>query len=124
MLPAMGPRAVIAVAVLSALLDTGVAAPAPEITPPPALVLRNGEIIVQRDDIGSYLGSVFSGLGSDVSSYVASGVAQFGQDLPTGSAVMSKLSITDSDLEATPTQVLNLPPYGNWTGKDDGAGGK
>jgi hypothetical protein len=116
----MASRAVLFATLLVAVADNSLAAPVvpdPMITPPPALVLRNGDVIVERDDIGSYLGSVFSGLGTDVSSFVASGVAQFGQDLPTGSDVLSKLSISDSDLAATPTQVLNLPPYGNWTDK-------
>lgn len=84
------------------------------ITPPPTLLLRDPRV-QERDAIGSYINSVISGLGSDVSSYVISGVPQFFQDFPTGTAVESSLGITDSDLAATPTQVLNLPPYGNWT---------
>ncbi|KAI1762539.1 hypothetical protein GGR53DRAFT_413840 [Hypoxylon sp. FL1150] len=99
---------------LPLLARTAIALPShPMITPPPDLKNR---VVETRDlDPGSYINSVLDGLGSDVSSYVASGVAQFFQDFPTGSAVESSLGISDSDLAATPTQVLNLPAYGNWT---------
>ena len=43
------------------------------------------------------------------------GVPNFFQDFPSGSAVQSSLGINDTDLAALPTQVLNLPPYANWT---------
>lgn len=83
------------------------------ITPAPDL---NNRAVVARDlDPGSYINSIIGGLGSDVSSYIASGVPQFFQDFPSGEAVESSLGISDSDLAATPTQVLNLPAYGNWT---------
>lgn len=89
-----------------------VAVPAPEpvphpmITPAPAL---------QRDlqgrslDPASYVESLVSGLGSTVSSYVASGIPQYFQDFPVGDSVESSLGINDDDLKATPTQVLNIP---------------
>lgn len=91
-----------------------IAAPAvhPMITPAPVFKPRS---LDRRDDIGDYLGSVFSSLGSDVSSFVASGVPQFFNDLPTGTAVESSLGISSSDLAASPTQALNVPPYANWT---------
>jgi hypothetical protein len=57
------------------------------------------------EGLGSYLSSI---LGT-YPSYVASGVPNFFQDFPTGSAVESSLGISDSDLAATPTQVLNIP---------------
>jgi hypothetical protein len=89
-----------------------VAAPAPEpasnpmITPAPTLPPD-----YQRRDlnVGSYIDSLISNVGSDVSSYVASGVPQFFQDFPVGSDVESSLGIDDDDLKPTPTQVLNLP---------------
>lgn len=84
----------------------------PMITPAPVLKPRQLE---RRVDLTSYLGSVFSSLGSDVSSFVASGVPQFFNDLPTGTAVQSSLGISSSDLAASPTQALNVPPYANWT---------
>lgn len=84
----------------------------PMITPAP-LVSR--QELQRRIDLTSYLGGVFSSLGSDVSSFVASGVPQFFNDLPTGTAVMSSLGIQTSDLAASPTLALNVPPYANWT---------
>lgn len=60
-------------------------------------------------DLTSGLGSVFSALGSDIPGYVASGVPNFFAGFPTGSQVLSSLSLTDSDLTAVPTQVLNIP---------------
>ncbi|KAI1340007.1 hypothetical protein F5Y15DRAFT_61151 [Xylariaceae sp. FL0016] len=88
----------------------------PMITPAPSLHDRD-LALAERDlpDVGSFVGGVLSSLGSDVSSYVASGVPQFFQDFPSGTAVESSLGISDSDLDATPTQVLNLPAYANWT---------
>ncbi|OTA96331.1 hypothetical protein M434DRAFT_392989 [Hypoxylon sp. CO27-5] len=86
--------------------------PHPMITPAPDLKNR----VIERDfDPGSYINSVISHLGSDVSSYVASGVPQFFQDFPSGQAVESSLGINDTALAATPTQVLNIPAYANWT---------
>jgi hypothetical protein len=42
-------------------------------------------------------------------SYIASGVPNFFQDFPTGTAVQSSLGIADNELAATPTPVLNIP---------------
>lgn len=60
-------------------------------------------------DLTSGLGSVLSALGSDVPGFVVSGVPNFFQNFPTGTDVLSSLSLTDSDLAAVPTQVLNIP---------------
>ena len=90
------------------LLPGAIAIPAhPMITPPPSLGSLEGRDVL--DSAASYLDGVFSSLGSGVSSFIASGVPQFFVNLPTGSDVLSTLSISDSDLAATPTQVLNLP---------------
>jgi hypothetical protein len=59
--------------------------------------------------------SVLSNLGSDIPSYVASGVPNFFQDFPTGDKVQSSLGIDDEQRAALPTQVLNIDPYANWT---------
>ncbi|KAH7040659.1 uncharacterized protein B0I36DRAFT_344364 [Microdochium trichocladiopsis] len=85
------------------------------ITAPPDL--KDRAVLDRRLNLdpGSFIGSVLSGLGSDVSSFVASGVPQYFQNLPVGDDVKSKLGISDQDLEAIPTQVLNLPSYANWT---------
>jgi len=94
-----------------------VVAPAPVITP--AVIQFDSTRSYQRRNIlsaiESDLGSVLTALGSDIPSYVISGVPNFFQGFPTGSQVQSSLGISDSDLAATPTQVLNMPPYANWT---------
>ncbi|KAF2876605.1 hypothetical protein BDV95DRAFT_483738 [Massariosphaeria phaeospora] len=64
------------------------------------------------DGVLNSLGSV---LGTDVPAYVTEGIPQFFQDLPTGDQVLSRLDINDGDLDAKPTEVLNIPPYANWT---------
>jgi hypothetical protein len=121
--------------VLLALLPVALAAPAPApapialvnphyplITPPPSLTDRNPSRVKERDVLSSAKSLVsdatsdIAGLGTYLSSvigtypsYIASGVPNFFQDFPTGSAVESSLGISDSDLAATPTQVLNVP---------------
>ncbi|TLD31268.1 hypothetical protein PspLS_02165 [Pyricularia sp. CBS 133598] len=99
-----------------------VAAPhAPEITPAPALKqppTRTLEIQRRADIWGAFesgVNSIFSGLGTSIPSYVASGVPNFFQDFPTGDKVKSSLGIDDNQIRALPTQVLNVPPYGNWS---------
>jgi hypothetical protein len=81
----------------------------PAVTAAP-LVVRNPDLI---DDFGSTINSVVSGIRSDVSSIytVISGVSipGFLDNLPTGDDVKSQLGISNSDLDAKPTQVLNLP---------------
>ncbi|KAF2134352.1 hypothetical protein P153DRAFT_362121 [Dothidotthia symphoricarpi CBS 119687] len=54
-------------------------------------------------------------LGSDLPSYFTDGIQEWQESLPTGTQVLSKLGIKDSDLDAIPTSVLNVPPYANWT---------
>lgn len=74
----------------------------------------------KRDIVSSVEGdvnSLLSGLGSGIPSFFASGVVPWFQGLPTGSAVQSSLGLPDSSLSALPTQVLNVPPYANWTDK-------
>lgn len=66
-------------------------------------------------DLDSYVNSIFSELGTAIPSYVSNGLLPGLQNLPTGSAVQSSLGVSSSDLAATPTQVLNIPGYGNWT---------
>jgi hypothetical protein len=66
-------------------------------------------------EIDSYVNTIFSELGSAIPSYVSNGLLPGLQNLPTGSAVESSLGISSSELAASPTQVLNIPGYGNWT---------
>ncbi|OAP58475.1 hypothetical protein AYL99_07565 [Fonsecaea erecta] len=68
-----------------------------------------------ESDVDSYVNSIFSQLGTAIPSYVSNGLLPNLQNLPTGSAVMSSVGVSSSDLVATPTQVLNIPGYGNWT---------
>jgi len=90
----------------------------PLITPSPAEIRPSQTWKHRRDivsDIESDINSVLSGLGSDIPSYVASGIPNFFQGFPTGSGVESSLGIDSSSLAAVPTQVLNIDPYANWT---------
>jgi hypothetical protein len=66
-------------------------------------------------DVKSDIGSILGGLGSDLPSWVASGIPNFFQGFPTGDAVVSSLGLNDAQVSALPTQVLNLDPYANWT---------
>ncbi|KAL1385185.1 hypothetical protein HDK64DRAFT_24742 [Phyllosticta capitalensis] len=94
------------------------AAPDPAITPSPALTYPTRTRMHRRniiDDVKSDVKSVLTQLGSDIPSYVADGVANFFQDFPSGSAVQTSLGLSDEQLAALPTNVLNIPPYGNWT---------
>jgi len=109
--------------VILALLPVVLAAPAPAPLPTPAAVPAKApnpmitaravlaDRIEQRDIIDSItgLGSYLSSALGTYPSYIASGVPNFFQDFPTGTAVESSLGISDSDLAATPTQVLNIP---------------
>lgn len=91
----------------------GVAQEQPLITPSPASArwfptrtrIRRGIISDLSGDINSVLGS----LGSDIPSYVASGVPNFFQNFPTGDKVESSLGLDDAQVSALPTQVLNIP---------------
>ena len=60
-------------------------------------------------DLAGDVDSILSGLGSDIPSYVASGVPNFFQDFPSGANVQSSLGLDDSQVKALPTQVLNIP---------------
>lgn len=54
-------------------------------------------------------------LGSALPSFFTQGIPGWFENLPTGTQVLSSLGINDNDLAATPTEVLNVPPYANWT---------
>ncbi|ORX91065.1 hypothetical protein BCR34DRAFT_609055 [Clohesyomyces aquaticus] len=70
------------------------------------------DIASGADNVLHSLGSV---LGTDLPSYVISGIPNYFQNFPTGDQVRSSLGIKDGDLDAAPTEVLNIPPYANWT---------
>lgn len=85
----------------------------PAITPAPASTnWRPTRTIQRRDilsDVKSNANSVLSQLGSNIPSFVASGVPNFFQDFPTGDKVQSSLGLDDAQVSALPTQVLNVP---------------
>lgn len=91
------------------------------ITPAPTTTLaiyahaRRGVISDLTSKLDSYVNGVFSELGSAIPSYVTEGVLPNEVDLPTGSQVLSSAGLSSSDMDAVPTQVLNIPGYGNWT---------
>lgn len=89
-----------------------VAAAHPMITARASLADREARARVEGRDIidditgaADYLTSVIG----NFPSYVASGVPDFFQGFPTGDAVKSSLGLNDDDLDAAPTQVLNIP---------------
>jgi hypothetical protein len=95
---------------------------APKVTPAVRFDGRYSHLNERRDiidDIRSgadnFIQSLGSVVGQDLPSYFISGIPQYFQDLPTGDAVLSSLGINNGDLDAKPTQVLNIPPYANWT---------
>lgn len=113
-------------AVLLGLVPAVLAIPAPapvaEPTVPGLLVVRIPEptaapVLIERnvlDDVETYVDGIISDVASKVSSLVDSDILDF-HGLPTGTAVEKTLGISDGDLDAKPTQVLNIPPYANWT---------
>lgn len=84
----------------------------PTPTAPPSPTAPTKTYKYRRDILSSLAGdtnSILSELGSAIPSYVASGVPNFFQDFPTGTAVQSSLSLESSAIAALPTQVLNIP---------------
>ncbi|KAF2457382.1 hypothetical protein BDY21DRAFT_303412 [Lineolata rhizophorae] len=113
-------------AALSAFAALAGASPAPTAVPDPASVpdpvvtpayieYLPTKTRPQRRDIIDALGSAAESVLGSLPSYVVSGVQEWGLNLPTGDAVQSSLSVSDDDLDALPTQVMNIPPYANWT---------
>ncbi|KAF1988805.1 hypothetical protein K402DRAFT_373130 [Aulographum hederae CBS 113979] len=113
------PIGVLIVAASHFAYASPVVAPDPMVTPSlvrydPTRTFERRNII---SDLAGDVNSVLSELGN-VPSYVASGIPDFFQNFPTGGAVVSSLGLNDEQLAALPTQVLNLPPYANWTGQN------
>lgn len=92
------------------------------ITPPPVpchpehVYYQRGIISAITSVAASYGESLLSDLGSAIPSYVTDGILPNEVNLPTGSQVLSSANVSSTDLDAIPTQVLNIPGYGNWTG--------
>ena len=95
----------------------GVIQQQPIITSPPKLdptKTHNKRGVVSKvesaaSDVAGDVNSILSGLGSNLPSWVASGVLPAFQSFPTGTAVQSSLGLNDSQVQALPTQVLNIP---------------
>lgn len=91
----------------------GLAPEYPHITPSPTLQGGVTRTVKHRrgilDDIKGNVNSVLSDLGSNVPSYVASGVPNFFQGFPDGDGVRQSLGLDDSQISALPTSVLNIP---------------
>lgn len=66
-------------------------------------------------DLEGDVGSILSGLGSDIPSFVASGIPQWFENIPTGGDVQSSLGLDDAQVAALPTNALNVDSYANWT---------
>lgn len=85
----------------------------PLITPSPTLPGGVTKTVKYRrgilDDLKGNVNSVLSELGSNVPSYVASGVPNFFQGFPVGDDVRKELGLDDSQVSALPTSVLNIP---------------
>ena len=60
-------------------------------------------------DLAGDVSSILAGLGSDIPSYVASGVPDFFRVFPNGDAVVSSLGLNDGQIAVLPTQVMNIP---------------
>ncbi|KAG6037568.1 hypothetical protein E4U41_004902 [Claviceps citrina] len=70
---------------------------------------------MDRRGLGDDIRSLAGGVEGKLSSFVESGILDFPNGFPTGTAVEKSLGISSNDLAAQPTQVMNLPSYGNWT---------
>lgn len=128
-MPSLALRSLLLPAALCVLV---VATPAPSPLPNPNPIVPRAPVITpsavqyhpsrtwknRRDilsDVDGDINSVLNFLGSDIPSYVASGIPNFFQGFPTGDAVASSLGINSADLAALPTNCLNLDPYANFT---------
>ncbi|KAF5673026.1 actin patch 1 [Fusarium heterosporum] len=86
----------------------------------PAAQPTDGLDLQQRDiinDVETYVDGIVSGVETKIKGWVNSGILDFPTGFPTGDEVKKSADVDDDDLKAQPTQVLNLPPYGNWTNK-------
>ncbi|KAM0549130.1 hypothetical protein ACHAPJ_009585 [Fusarium lateritium] len=88
------------------------AVPAP--VPTEVVALEQRDVI---DDVETYVGGLVSGVETKIKGWVNSGILDFPTGFPIGDDVKKSASVDDDDLKAQPTQVLNVPPYGNWTNK-------
>lgn len=96
--------------------EAALVTPAPTVSSPPTRTYnRRGVFSDLTSEAVSYVNSIFSELGTAIPSYVQNGILPGFVDVPTGSAVLSSAGVSSTDLDAQPTQVLQIPGYGNWT---------
>lgn len=111
-------RSTVFLGLVSAAIAIPAAAPVAEPTiyrdvalaaaPEPTVVDLSERDVIDR--VESYVGGLVSDVESGISSFVDSGILNYPNGFPTGSAVKESLGISsDDDLDAQPTQVLNLP---------------
>jgi hypothetical protein len=79
---------------------------APVARPTEVADLQRRDII---DDVETYVGGLVSDVETKVKGWVNSGILDFPTGFPTGDEVKKSAGVDDDDLEAEPTQVLNLP---------------
>lgn len=119
--PAPAPTAAPTLAIASPLIPapTAVITPSPSLPPTRTYLqhgLRNRGILSDIESaVEGDIDSILSAIGTDLPSWFASGIPEWFESLPTGSAVLSSANVSSTDLDAKPTQVLNLPSYANWT---------
>ncbi|KAF2724316.1 hypothetical protein K431DRAFT_282164 [Polychaeton citri CBS 116435] len=99
----------------------------PTVTTPPTLhdaALRRRDVKSDIESgfsditgaLASDVGSALSAIGSDVPSFVASGIPAWYTGIPDGpEAVQSSLGIDDDQVAALPTNALNMDPYAHYT---------
>jgi hypothetical protein len=61
------------------------------------------------DDLKSKIDSKLDRVGDNVPSHIPSGLPNLFQDIPTGEKVQEILDLTDDQVAALPTEVLNMP---------------
>ena len=62
------------------------------------------------DDVSTFVDGIASDVGGEISGFLDSGILDFPTGFPTGTAVSKSLGLSDNnDLDAQPTQVLNVP---------------
>lgn len=109
-------------AIVFGLVPFAVAIPTPHLAPEPTMHAATAAVeapeptippeFVRRDvlnDASSYVEGLISDVKGSVTSFLNSGILDFPNGFPTGTAVKSSLGISDDDLDAQPTQVLNIP---------------
>ena len=83
-------------------------APAPTV-PPSSIDYNPTRTVKNRRDILSDVGvdvhSILGDLGTNIPTYVASGIQPYFEVLPTGTQVQSSIGLCSSDVAALPTQV-------------------